>query len=319
MEVIKVNGTTLFTLEGVDLSFLMQSVSEFVVTALILVLLFIAGYVLGYFVSRVLRRILLIERIQVTLVKSGATTTSMWKSIVEFSTQYTTWLLVFFVLTLAEEKVPITVTFFNEFIVPLTVFIALVIIGLLIGGFLGKLTKDTLVTIGLEEGLTKYKIADTLGGVPISSILSTIVKWYVFLLFVSQAVEKLLSETAILTETMRSLMSYVPNAILGLLVLLVSLVIAEFAANRIRVRKVSFGEVFAIAIEIVIVFFGVILALPRLFNIDDPEVFQTSLGVMTQSFQILIVGVALGLAIAIGLGLKDSIVKVGGKLKEGTG
>jgi len=310
------NGDTLFNSGTLDPNLIFEYIKSIATPVIFFIILFILGYILGYVVSMIIRRVLLIEKIQLTLVKYGATTTSMWKSIVEFSAQYATWLVVFFVLTLAERQVPITKIFFNGFIVPLTVFIALVIIGLMIGSVLGKFTKDTLVTIGLEEGLAKYKIADTLGGVPVSSILSTIVKWYVFLLFVSQAVEKLLSETAILTETMRSLMNYVPNAILGLLVILVSLVIADFAANRIRVRRVSFGELFAIAVEIVIIFFGVVLALPRLFNIDDPKVFETSLGVMTQSFQILIVGIAVGLAIAIGLGLKDSIAEVGETLKK---
>ncbi len=309
------NGMDIFALSTKTIDALITRAANLLEIILVLVLLFIAGYILGYIVSRVLRRILLIDRIQTTLVKFGATTTSMWKSIVEFSAQYSIWLVVFFVLILAEKQVPIVKTFFDGFMVPLTAFIALIIIGLLIGGILGKLTKDTLITIGLEEGLKKYRIVDTLGGVPVSSILSTIVKWYAFLLFVAEATQQLLAET-ILTDTMRSLLIYVPNAILGLLVLLASLVIADFAANRIRVRKLSFGELLAIGVELVIIFFGVVLALPRLFNIDDPEVFQTSLEVMTQSFQILIVGMAVGLAIAIGLGLKDSISEVGETLKK---
>jgi hypothetical protein len=284
---------------------------------LVFLLLFLIGYVLGYIVSRILKRILLIDSIQTTLIKLGATTTSMWKSIVEISAQYSIWLVLFYILTLTEKIVdfPITKQFFDGFIVPLTALVISILVGLLAGSILGKLAKDALVAIGTEDGLKRYHLADSIGGVPVSSVLSVIVKWYVFLLSLTVVIEYLLGK-AIITLMLTDLLGYVPNAILGLLVLLVSLMVADFAANRIRERKLSFGELLAIAVEVIVVFFGVVLALPRFFNIDNPYVFLASLTVITGSFLILMVGISFGLAIAIGLGLKNHIAEMGETIKK---
>jgi hypothetical protein len=40
------------------------------------------------------------------------------------------------------------------------------------------------------------------------------------------------------------------------------------------------------------------------------------MSVMTDSFKFLVLGLSIGLAIAIGLGLKDSIAKVAGGMKK---
>ncbi|MBN2014081.1 MAG: hypothetical protein JW778_02775 [Candidatus Altiarchaeota archaeon] len=302
-----------------DLTIDLTSFIQDVWSIVLLIMLFIIGYFVGYFVvSNLIKRLLLVEKLQVQLVRYGATTTSMWRSIVDFTAMYATWFVVFFFLALAYERIPFLGDLFSGVVIPLTKLISLIICGLLIGSFVGKLTKDSLVTIGLEDGLARYKIGDTLGGVPVSSVLATIAKWFSFLLFVTEAYRQILvgvGGDSEIINALKGLLNYVPNALLGILVLVVSLIVANFASARIRQRMPSFGELFPTVIEIVIIFFGVVLALPRIFGIDDPTVFLASMAVMAGSFLILMVGVALGLAIAIGLGFKSYAEKAAEKLK----
>lgn len=260
----------------------------------------VGGYVVGYVISEVIKKVLRVEEFQKTLVKYGAVTSHLWNSIINFIGQFIKWYTIIFLLyVLFNQDV-----FFKEpvyflfvFFTSLLFFVVLVIIGLLLGGVLHKITKDTLVAIGLEAELEKHKVADSLGGVPLSTILASIVKWYVVLVFLNEGVTKL--GLPVLSNVIGNLLAYVPNAILGLLIILATLIIVDFTGTAIRKRRVAFSEFLALIIEIVIVFFGAVLALPK-FGI-------TNISILEDSFKILLAGVAIGIAIAMGLGLKDAI------------
>ena len=292
---------------------LVSGVTDVVWLVLQFVGVFIVGYILGYIVSKALYRILCIGELQKTLVKYGAVTTNLWTSIANFISQYLKWFITFFVLTTLD--IEIFRIFFYKFITPLTVFVVLAISGLLIGGIVQKIIKDTLVSIGLEEGLEKHNVADSLGGVPLSSILATIAKWYTILLFVGTGIERLLP-VSLLATVIRDLLAYIPNAIMGILILIAALILGDFTNNRIKRRGVQFSELIAMGAEVVIIFFGIVLALPKLFGVDGTEIFIQSMSVITDSFKFIIMGISIGLAIALGLGLKDSIAKAGIKYEK---
>jgi len=269
----------------------------------------IAGYLLGYFISKVIERLLKITELQKTLVKYGAVTTHLWESIVSFVSQYIKWLILVFIVNVMFIENLMINSLFN-FLFNILGFVIFVVLGLLIGGVLYKIAKDTLVAIGLEAELEKHKVADTLGGLPLSSILAGILKWYVVIIFVKQGVELLQLPT--LSDAMNQLYLYIPQAILGVLILLATLIIADLASSNVKKKGYAFSDLIGLGVEVVILFFGVILALPRLLGVQDPEgrVFIQSLSVMTDSFKFLMIGVAAGIAIAVGLGLKDAIMKV---------
>jgi hypothetical protein len=310
--------TNLFTLDSLRL---------IVGAAFALFAAFIVGYVFGHIISKVIEKVLKIGELQKTLVKYGAVTTHLWDSITNLLSLYIKWLIV--VIALDKALIAVVAYFtnmptytsfltpFTDFLVSLLFLIVLVIIGLLLGGFLYKITKDSLVAVGLEAELEKHHVADSLGGIPLSSILASIVKWYVVLVLLTTGTQQFLSTVVIGTEelalktTMEGLMAYIPQAILGVLILIATLIIADFASTNIKKKKLAFSDLLGVGVEIIILFFGVILALPKLLGVQDPEgkVFIQSLSVMTDSFKFLIIGVSIGLAIAIGLGLKDAIAK----------
>ncbi len=302
-----------------DLSIL----KELVVNILWIILAFIFGYVLGFIISNVIQRALTIGKLERDLVKCGAATTELWKSIVGFISQSVKWWFVILIVVSAYQNSfniiqgqqdPIMMFFY--FVNSLLLLVLLTIGGLLLGGALYKITKDFLVNIGLESELGKHKIADSLGGIPISNILASIVKWYtVFLciwqgLIIFNASFGLSQEFNKLGSVMEGiLIGYMPEAVLGLLVIMVALIIADFTGSSIRRRNVKFSEIIAIGAETVIVFFGAVLTLPK-FGIQNVSILE-------DSFKILMIGISLGIAIAIGLGLKDAVAKAGNLYEEG--
>jgi len=281
-----------------------------------LILAFVMGYVLGYVVSNVIRKLLTINKLEKGLVRYGAVTSELWASIVSFISQSAKWWFVILIVVSAYQNafevdsVQDPIVMFFYFVNSLLLLAVLTIGGLLIGGVLYRVTKDFLISIGLESELGKHKVADSIGGIPISNILASIVKWYTVLLFVWQGLVVFNAPFSISPEFNKLgmvmegvLVGYVPEAILGLLVLIVALIIADFAGSNIRRRNVSFAEVLALAAETIIVFFGAVLALPK-FGIHNVSILE-------DSFKILMIGISIGLAIALGLGLKDVVAEAG--------
>lgn len=273
---------------------------------LALVIAFLVGYTIGYIISKAFSRILLVDNLQKTLVRFGAVTTKLWGSIVNLIEHYVIWWVVFFSVS------SVLVSMYNitvmkelvDFLSNIGWFIALTVIGLLLGGALYKIIKDALEAIGLEAELEKHKISDSLGGISLSTILAGIVKWFIILLFLGQGVKKV--GLFDLGNWMDRLLNYIPRAILGILVILASLILATFIAKRIKFRGVAFADLLAVSTEVIIIFFGIVLALPH-FGV-------TNVAILEYSFLLLIAGVSIGLAIALGLGLKDSVARASEKI-----
>jgi hypothetical protein len=272
----------------------------------ILAFLFALGYLLGYVFAVALKRILLLPNIQSKLQKYGASTAGTWASIAGFIAESARWLTVAAMLSLTELKVFVDLFTFAW---TLFVFVLLAVAGLLLGGVVYKLLKEGFVTLGLEEELKRFNVADSVGAVPVSSILASIGKWYVVILFVSTGMGYFPMPAEFgLYKFMNALVVYVPQVIFGFIVLLVALISANFVSNRIKCRNMPFSDMLALGFEAVIIFFGIVLALPE-FGIRD-------VSIIADSFKILMIGVAVGLAIAMGFGLKDSVSRMAEKLNK---
>jgi len=263
--------------------------------AVSLILLFILGYIIGYVICNVLRRILSIGEITKNITLYSAMPASLWSSIVNFVSLYVKWLIVVFVINAG--LINPTVEGLFAFMTNLLWFIVLAVVGLIIGGLFYKFVRDGLHAIGFEEGLKRRKADRALGDVPVTSVLASTVKWYIVLLFLTEGAAKL--GLPVLSRFMQDLMAYIPSVIFGGVVLLVTLIIADFVGNRAKQVKVGFAEELALGAEIVIIFLGVVLVLPK-FGIMQIDI-------LVDSFKIVVAGASIGIAIAFGLGLKESI------------
>ncbi|VVB50752.1 Uncharacterised protein [uncultured archaeon] len=277
---------------------------NYIVIALSFLILFLFGYFIGAVIASVLKRVLTVSDLEKSLVQYGAVTSKTWGSIIQFVATYVKWYLTVGVLTILNIQVLLWVF---QFLSSLFWFIMLSILGILAGGVFYKLVREFLIDIGLEEHLKKHNLAGAFGGMSLLGILASIAKWYITLIFVSTGIEQLLpgrpgEVPPALVLFVRQLMNYVPHAILGTLVLLAAMLLARFSAENIRRRNMEAGGIIAGCTEIMIMFFGIVLALPK-YGVED-------VSVLTDSFKLLTLGISLGLGLALGLGLKDAVAIV---------
>ena len=286
-----------FQLNPVLIEQLTEETINYLGLAFYIIVVFVVGYFMGLVVSSAFKRLLLIQELENALVRYGAMTTKLWGSIVRFLSQYLKWFVTMLVLTTTE------IAFLEDvagFLGDLFWFILLTVAGLLIGGIIFRVVKNALDSLGLEDWLTQHKVDGAFGGLTLSDIISGILKWYVVLLFANEGTVKL--KLPIISTFIAELVTYIPEALSGIVIVILSLLIARFTSERIRERKISYRESFALVVESIITFFGIVLALPILIqNVD--------VTILTDSFRILIAGVALAVGIAGGLGLKDHIAQ----------
>ncbi|MFH1721680.1 MAG: hypothetical protein ABH950_03635 [Candidatus Altiarchaeota archaeon] len=288
-------------------------VLDYTLKGLIFFAILIGSYIIGFGISLVLRRVLLLKEWREALVKYGAMSSNLWESTVHFLSQYIKWfsfvfLLDFFLVSKTETAVSVAYSFpvLHELLVLMGAilwFILLSIFGIMLGGVLSKFFKDVMKSIGFEEELAKHKVEKVMGQVSLSVFLTGILRWYIVLLFVAQGVAKL--NLPQLTSFTDNLINYIPNAILGLLILIASLLIGGYISATIKGSKTLFKELIAPLINGLIVYFGVVLSLPK-FGVAD-------VSILVDAFRIFALGLALALGIAFGWGLKDSVSRIAEK------
>ena len=168
----------------------------------------------------------------------------------------------------------------------------ILVIGWILGYFIGSLIKKILEKLKLDEYLIKGKPS-----ISISGIISTIIKWTIYLAFIWVAVDIL--EISALSELMRSIvLEFLPGIIWGIVILIAGYAIADYIRVSIERSKIFYSDLISKIVFWLIIYISVGLALPK-FGIDPTLVNNILL--------ILMACIGVGIAIAIGLGLKDVI------------
>jgi len=283
----------------------MGRIVEYAGTAIVVAILFLFAYVIGSVIAEALRRILKSNRIEDIVIKNGIMRSKAWEDTIKFLMFYVTWYTVISILTLTGS--PLITGILYPLMNNLSGFLLLVLTGLIVGSMISKFIRDMSMDFGWEDKLVKYGLADALGDISITSLLTGFVKWYIVLLFVNQGINQFENMT-VLSKFINDLMDYIPQAILGSVVMIVALMIADYTGDRIKQRKLGFAETLAFCVESIIVFFGAVIALPH-FGV-------TNVSILEDSFKILMIGVSLALAIAAGLGLKDFVGRVAQKQEK---
>lgn len=181
--------------------------------------------------------------------------------------------------------------------------IVIFVLGLLVAWIVGKVTKGILIGTGLDRWASKTKISRSLGGVSLSVILSTILKWWVFIAFFAAAVEVL--NLGVLSDMLVKLASWMPGAIVATLVVIFGWVGADWVASKVRKKEVKGSYLFGDIIKIVIVVFIVLIALRQI---------GIRISLAETTVIIILGGIMLGVAIAIGIGFGKALQKQADKI-----
>jgi len=179
------------------------------------------------------------------------------------------------------------------------------IIRLIVDGVLKVVRFDTLADkSGISEILRK-------GDLKISAreVVSNIVYWLIIIMVLVMAVDALGLPKS--SDVLASLFAYVPKVIAALLVLVVAMFLASFASGIVRIAagnaKLPKPELLAGICRWAIIIFAVTISLAQL---------GIAPLLVTATFNIVLGGIVLALALAFGLGGKDAAARYLEELRE---
>jgi hypothetical protein len=192
----------------------------------------------------------------------------------------------------------------------LIVAILIVIIGYVVAYVLGHGVRLLLIKLGLEKQIDRAKLTKAIGNIRISHVFGELTKWYIFLIFLSTAVDVV--ELGTLSLILRQFVLWVPNIIAGALILIFGLFVAHYVAMKIKQHAEMAGaKTLANVAYVVITVVVILIALEQI---------GINVSVLTNTFLIIVASIGLGFALAIGLsfglGTKQDAGKALNKIKR---
>jgi hypothetical protein len=169
--------------------------------------------------------------------------------------------------------------------------IILLAIGWIIGEIVGRVAKELLVRFKVDQYLAKKGPM-----LKLSDIFPIIFEWVVYLVFIQAAVEAL--GIAALAQFVSVVLAFIPGLVEGVIVLIVGYIFAEYVKGEVEKSKIAYSDIMSKVLFWMMVYIALALALP-LVGIDATLVNNVLL--------ITVASVGAGIAIAIGLGLKELV------------
>jgi len=166
------------------------------------------------------------------------------------------------------------------------------LIGFVVGRFGGWIVKQFLIKTKIDQYIfekDKFKMK-------LSDIFSVLTRWIIYLFFILFAVSLL--NVPQLTSLITSAIGFLAGAVEATVIIIVGYSLAFYIKERVMQSKTFYGDIVGNVIFFLILYVSIALALP--FVGIDTQLINWILIVIVASF-------GLGMAIAIGLGLKDVI------------
>lgn len=178
------------------------------------------------------------------------------------------------------------------------------VIGWIAGRALGKAVSRVLDRIGVDDALRPTIFGRVLerSGITTVGFFDLLVRWFVYLIAIFAAVDIL--QIAILSQYMNMVVSYLPNLIAGVIILIAGFIVTDYIADLMKKvgaeAKVAYSKLFVDLLRLFLYAVVMILALAQMqIDVSILLVFANALAWGTA------VGVAVGLGIAFGWGFKD--------------
>ena len=193
---------------------------------------------------------------------------------------------------------------FIQFFPDLIAVILLLILGYFFGWISSYIIKTILQKAGVDKYVEKSELSRAIGKTHISSIFAEILKWYIFIIFLGAAVDKI--NLGDLSGILNSFVLWLPDLIIGIIILLFGLVIAHYVELKINENSSMKGiKLLSKVVKYVILFVIAISAFKQIgFRVELIEdLFLIVVGALS-------LGIALALGIGLGLGLRKDAEKI---------
>ena len=199
-----------------------------------------------------------------------------------------------------EQSLQTAVDGFFDFLPNLVGFLLLLLIGYVVARIVATVVRKLLDALKVDEHLRRSAVhghmEQVMPGTSISKVLAAVVFWLIFVLFLTSAIGALKIPTA--TTFMNQVLAYLPNVIVAIVIFVIAALLAGAAANGVG-RVMGETPTARIAATVVPALVMVI----ALFMILDQ--LQIAGAIVTIAFAATVGALALGLALAFGLGGRD--------------
>lgn len=169
-----------------------------------------------------------------------------------------------------------------------------------------KVVLKSLQELKLKEWEDKHEIRNALFGISLKDLASNIARWFVFLLIIKEAAGEL--GITFISNLIETLWVMLPDWFFGSAMIIGALLLAHGAHRKIETSPIFISKFGSKAVYLVIVYFGLVLALPK-FGFQNTEI-------LVDTFILIIGGLAAGIAIAIGVAFGSALKEPAKKMIE---
>jgi hypothetical protein len=195
---------------------------------------------------------------------------------------------------------------FNNVLGQLAVDLPEVVLGLLIalffivlGWLIGGIAKTVLIKIlefaKLDDWAKQHNLKDAVGGIALSSLAGSFLKYYVILLFLQQAADSVnLYSIRVFLE---AVVFFIPVLLFSLAVLVLGLLLGKLVRNKVEQTKHAYKKSIGMLSELIIIYLALVLALDKIGL--DVEILKNAFLIAFSAFVIvlaLVFGISLGLS-----------------------
>jgi len=175
----------------------------------------------------------------------------------------------------------------------IVVAILILILGYAVAYLFGYVVRVLLDKIGLNKHIREAALTKSVGHTNVPSLLGEITKWFIFLIFLQVAVSILNLST--LSAWLDTFVRWLPNLFVAVIIFFAGIALAHYVDLKIKEHSAMKGmNTVSAILKIVIIILVVLVGLKKI---------GVSVGLLENSFLIVLGAVGLGFALAVGIGL----------------
>lgn len=175
--------------------------------------------------------------------------------------------------------------------------VVLLVIGLVVGKVVGRVVTEVLTRLKVD-----YYVHETHKPVfSIASVFGVVARWWIYLAFIAAALSREVLGITQLAIWVAEVNSFIPKIIGASLILVVGYALGEYIKGHIKNSKTLGGVVTAKILFFFVLYVSIALALP---------VLGINASLVNNILLVIIASVGLGVAIALGLGMKGAVANV---------
>jgi hypothetical protein len=192
------------------------------------------------------------------------------------------------------------------------ILVVIMLVGIWVANLLGQVLSEFFKRLKLEGFLESHGVHDAFLGFTLSGIAIILLKLYVVVAFVGIAANVVM--VPMLYMLAAQALGYLPSLVQGLIIVLAALMAADYLTDKIKAsKKLPFAVSIGILVQLFIAYNALVIAMPLLLPSADPSLLVWSFLVLLSAFAIAL---GFGSAIAIGLGMKDTVAELAKKHKD---